>query len=99
MIRASSLYTRIVIASALTPCISGCTSSPARNPPTSVSLDSKPAAPSAVPATFTDVTDRSGIRFEHFNGTFGQKWMPETTGGGCAFLDFDRDGYEDILLV
>ncbi len=25
--------------------------------------------------------------------------MPETLGSGCAFLDYDRDGWQDILLV
>src|SRR5258708_18393550 len=58
---------------------------------------SRPASSANV--TFTDITDQAGIKFEHFNGTFGKKWMPETTGGGCAFIDFDRDGNEDILFV
>jgi len=25
--------------------------------------------------------------------------LPETLGAGCAFLDYDRDGWQDILLV
>jgi enediyne biosynthesis protein E4 len=46
-----------------------------------------------------DVTAQSGIRFRHNNGAFGAKYLPETLGPGCAFLDYDRDGWLDILLV
>src|SRR5229473_2288817 len=48
---------------------------------------------------FTDITQTAGIRFIHNNGAFGKKWLPETMGPGCAFIDYDNDGYPDILLV
>jgi hypothetical protein len=48
---------------------------------------------------FTDVTAQAGIRFRHHNGAFGAKYLPETMGPGCAFLDYDRDGWLDILLL
>jgi hypothetical protein len=48
---------------------------------------------------FTDVTTAAGIRFKHNNGSFGKKYLPETLGSGGAFLDFDDDGWQDILLV
>jgi len=48
---------------------------------------------------FTDVTAAAGIKFRHNNGAFGKKLLPETLGSGCAFLDFDNDGWQDILLV
>ncbi len=48
---------------------------------------------------FTDITPSAGIDFVHENGAFGEKLLPETMGGGCAFLDFDSDGDPDILLV
>jgi hypothetical protein len=48
---------------------------------------------------FQDITSRAGIRFTHNNGAFGKKWLPETMGPGCAFIDYDNDGYPDILLV
>jgi len=51
------------------------------------------------PVRFTDVTREGGILFEHNNGAFGKKYLPETLGSGCAFLDYDRDGWEDILLI
>jgi len=48
---------------------------------------------------FQDVTSPSGIRFVHNNGAFGGKYLPECMGSGCAFLDYDGDGWQDILLV
>jgi hypothetical protein len=48
---------------------------------------------------FTDVTTRAGIHFQHNSGAFGGKFLPETLGSGCAFLDYDRDGWQDILLI
>jgi hypothetical protein len=48
---------------------------------------------------FRDVTAPAGIHFTHNNGAFGKKWLPETMGPGCAFIDYDNDGYPDILLT
>jgi hypothetical protein len=48
---------------------------------------------------FTDVTGQAGIQFQHNSGAFGGKFLPETLGSGCAFLDYDRDGWQDILLI
>jgi hypothetical protein len=48
---------------------------------------------------FTDVTSSAGIHFKHNNGAYGGKLLPETLGSGCAFLDYDADGWQDILLV
>ncbi len=51
------------------------------------------------PLAFTDVTEAAGIRFKHDSGAFGKKYLPETMGSGCAFIDYDADGWQDILLV
>ena len=48
---------------------------------------------------FTDVSSQAGIAFQHNTGAFGGKYLPETMGSGCAFLDYDRDGWQDILLI
>lgn len=48
---------------------------------------------------FANVTQSAGIRFSRVNGARGEKLLPETMGGGCAFLDYDSDGDQDILLV
>src|SRR5262245_34324488 len=60
----------------------------------------RPASPAvAAPLRYDDVTSRAGIRFRHVNGGFGKKWMPETMGSGCAFIDYDRDGQLDLFFV
>ncbi|HZT43614.1 MAG TPA: CRTAC1 family protein [Chthonomonadaceae bacterium] len=51
------------------------------------------------PLQFEDVTAKAGIHWQRTNGAFGKKYMPETMGGGGAFIDYDNDGYADILLV
>ena len=48
---------------------------------------------------FVDITSGAGIRFQHNGGAFGGKFLPETLGSGCAFLDYDHDGWQDILLI
>ncbi len=46
-----------------------------------------------------DVTAHAGIQFQHNSGAFGGKLLPETLGSGCAFLDYDGDGWQDIILI
>jgi hypothetical protein len=46
-----------------------------------------------------DVTAAAGVQFQHNSGAFGGKYLPETLGSGCAFLDYDGDGWQDILLI
>jgi hypothetical protein len=41
----------------------------------------------------------SGISWVHSNAKSEDKYLPETTGAGCAFLDYDNDGWMDIYLV
>ncbi|HEY7058193.1 MAG TPA: CRTAC1 family protein [Vicinamibacterales bacterium] len=57
------------------------------------------APPAASPVTFVDVTQAAGLRFHHNTGAFGKKYLPETVGSGCAFVDVDNDGWQDIFLV
>ena len=56
-----------------------------------------PTAPAG--PRFVEITRQAGISFVHNTGAFGKKFLPETMGPGCAFLDFDNDGNADILLV
>ena len=48
---------------------------------------------------FADVTAQAGLHFHHNSGAYGGKLLPETLGSGCAFLDYDADGWPDILLI
>ena len=51
------------------------------------------------PITFTDVTAQAGIHFKHNSGAFGKKLLPETMGSGVCIIDYDNDGWQDILFV
>jgi len=67
-------------------------------PPAKPAIDEGSAQ--AVPAAkFTQVASEAGLRFTHANGAAGERLLPETMGGGGAFLDFDNDGDQDLLLV
>jgi enediyne biosynthesis protein E4 len=41
----------------------------------------------------------SGIGWIHENAMSPNRYLPEALGPGCAFLDFDNDGWMDIFLV
>jgi hypothetical protein len=49
--------------------------------------------------TFRDVTRAAGIHFVANNGAFGKMWLPEALGPGVAFLDYNNDGWQDVLLI
>ncbi len=53
----------------------------------------------AMPVRFTNVTTKAGISFVHHSGATGKKYLPESLGSGCAFIDLDGDGWADILLI
>ncbi len=61
--------------------------------------DSANATRPSGPITFTDVTAQAGIHFKHNSGAFGKKYLPETMGSGVCFLDYDNDGWQDVLFV
>jgi enediyne biosynthesis protein E4 len=81
------------------------TSSEAHVAPTSAPLSSpsERSSPTSLrpsgPIQFTDVTAQAGISFKHNSGAFGKKYLPETMGSGVCFLDYDNDGWQDILIV
>jgi hypothetical protein len=61
-----------------------------------LATEPQPAPP---PALFRDITRSAGIEFRHQNGATGERLLPETMGGGVAWLDFDNDGDQDLLFV
>ncbi|HEY6338707.1 MAG TPA: CRTAC1 family protein [Candidatus Sulfotelmatobacter sp.] len=67
--------------------------------PSAHALSGQSGAGAAPGFRFVDVTTQAGIHFRHNSGAYGGKLLPETLGSGCAFLDYDRDGWQDILLI
>jgi hypothetical protein len=51
------------------------------------------------PIRFTDITRQAGIDFVRNSGAFGKKYLPETMGSGVCFIDYNNDGWQDILFV
>lgn len=41
----------------------------------------------------------SGILWKHENAMSPNRYLPEALGPGCAFVDYDNDGWMDIFLV
>ncbi len=50
-----------------------------------------PSTPSTA-VHFTDITAKAGIHFVHHTGAAGKKYLPETMGSGCAFIDLADPG-------
>lgn len=99
MIKSSQLRDLLVTAFLLLPIV-GTAGSLTRNKTRAAkTAPPKATAPAIHGIHFADITQSAGIRFTHNNGAFGHKYLPETLGPGCAFIDFDNDGYPDILLV
>src|SRR6266699_3588646 len=66
---------------------------PLRSQPQRAPLPAKQVA-------FEEVSPRqSGITWIHDNAHSFERFLPETVGAGCAFLDYDNDGWMDIYLV
>jgi hypothetical protein len=63
-------------------------------------MPEKAAAQKTNAVTFEEVQPKaSGIKWSHDNARSPERYLPETVGAGCAFLDYDGDGWLDIYLV
>ena len=93
---------RSLLTWSLLPCLLfvGCTGKP--DPPRSLDtalIPAAPSAPSSSPIRFENVARKAGIAFSLGHAGRSPLTILETSGGGCAFLDYDSDGWPDILLA
>jgi enediyne biosynthesis protein E4 len=49
--------------------------------------------------TFVDVAARAGISFRHDNAASAEKYLIETMGSGCGWIDYDQNSLMDLYLV
>jgi len=49
--------------------------------------------------SFVDIAQSAGINFRHENAASSEKYLIETMGSGCGFIDYDQDGLLDLYLV
>lgn len=91
-------------------CAIGCQDSPAPKPAKrentagATVVDAGPAAAVSPPrsdaaAWFEDVTSATGINFVHVSGDSPDKPFPAANGSGLGMLDFDLDGWQDLLFL
>jgi enediyne biosynthesis protein E4 len=59
----------------------------------------RPDALAAGPIVLSDATDRTGITFQHTDGSSGRHYIVEIFASGLTTLDYDRDGLTDIYLL
>lgn len=78
--------------------VPGCTKT-GSSPAARSQSESPRATPSAPARIFRNVAAESGLDFRWGHGGKAPLDILETLGHGCAFLDFDRDGLLDALLV
>ena len=51
------------------------------------------------PPRFVDVAKAAGINFRHTNAASSEKYLIETMGSGCGWIDYDQNGLLDFYLV
>src|SRR5438105_11012605 len=51
------------------------------------------------PVRYVDVARSAGISFRHDNAASAEKYLIETMGSGCGWIDYDQNGLMDLYLV
>jgi len=65
-----------------------------------VTLSQLPAWPATDKSVaFVDIAQSAGITFKHENAASTEKFLIETMGAGCGWIDYDQDGLLDLYLV
>src|SRR3954453_4467699 len=62
-------------------------------------LSATSVAQQKLTVTFEETTQKSGIKWVNNNARSVNRYLPEAIGAGCAFFDYDNDGWMDIYLV
>jgi hypothetical protein len=57
-----------------------------------------PPPPESQLPQLVDITDSTGIKFEHLSSS-DKKYIVESMAGGVALIDYDRDGLPDIYFT
>jgi len=57
------------------------------------------SAPAGPLPQFTDVTEKAGIQFRQSFGEKDLNSILEGTGSGCAWLDYNNDGFPDLYVL
>jgi hypothetical protein len=52
-----------------------------------------------IPVTFRDIVPSCGITFKHDNAASAEKYLIETMGSGCGWIDYDQNGLFDLYLA
>ena len=58
-----------------------------------------PANVKPIAMTFVDVAEQAGIDFQHVSGSAEKTYILEGMSGGVAWIDYDRDGWQDLYLM
>lgn len=61
--------------------------------------DTVPKAPLAPDVDYVNVAQKAGLKFRWYHHGTGPWTILDAAGVGCAFLDYDNDGWMDIFLV
>src|SRR5437588_2738586 len=67
--------------------------------PRDVPAAGKDVADDGTRISFRDLAKAAGINFKHSDSPSEMHYVPEIMGSGVAWLDYDQDGYMDLLLV
>ena len=72
---------------------------PGKPPPVAGPASETRSGATAAGVVFTDVAAESGLSFRNLSGGVDQDLIVESMSAGAAFLDYDGDGWLDLLAV